>query len=125
YVMSVRSDRANYQALFDGADSTSIVEKRTEATVAPQALFLMNHPFVQRHARLTAERLLAEPHASTAERVARAWRLALGRSPTKTEHDTALRYLNEISTTDAKATTDAWSQLIQALFATLDFSYVH
>ena len=45
YLQTIRSDRSNFRALFDGADPTGIVEKRLEATVAPQSLFLLNHSF--------------------------------------------------------------------------------
>jgi hypothetical protein len=60
YVSSVRSDRSDYKALFDGADSTGVVEQRTESTVAPQALFLMNHPFVLDRARALADRAVRQ-----------------------------------------------------------------
>ncbi len=45
YLRTIRSDRSNFQALFDGADPSVMVEKRVESTVSPQALFLLNHPF--------------------------------------------------------------------------------
>jgi len=61
YVTTIRSDRSNYRALFDAADPTAIVYKRTEATVAPQALWLMNHPFVLDRARALARRVAARP----------------------------------------------------------------
>lgn len=54
YLTTIRSDRTSYQALFDGADPTGIVESRVEATVAAQSLFLLNHPFtVQQAERLS------------------------------------------------------------------------
>ena len=46
YLMTVRSDRSTYRTLFDAADPNSIIDQRTDSTVAPQALFLLNHPFV-------------------------------------------------------------------------------
>ena len=46
YLMTIRSDRSSFGPLFDAADSTAIVDKRTVSTVAPQALFLLNNPFV-------------------------------------------------------------------------------
>src|SRR5262249_31946331 len=46
YQMTVRSDRSGFGPLFDLPDSTSTAEGRTNSTVAPQALFLLNHPFV-------------------------------------------------------------------------------
>ena len=45
--MTIRSDRTGFGPLFDAADRTAPVEKRTVSTVAPQALFLLNHPFVE------------------------------------------------------------------------------
>jgi len=36
YLMTIRSDRNNYRALFDAADPAAIVERRNESTVAPQ-----------------------------------------------------------------------------------------
>lgn len=46
YLKTNRSDRTTFATLFDAADPTAIIPKRVEATVAPQALFLMNHPFM-------------------------------------------------------------------------------
>ena len=43
--MTVRSDRTGYRMLFDAADPTAIMDRRIDSTVAPPALFLMNHPF--------------------------------------------------------------------------------
>ena len=73
YLTTIRSDRAGYQALFDGADPTAIVEKRTEATVAPQSLFLLNHPFTLAQAEaLSASATRAA--GNTAGRVRWLWR---------------------------------------------------
>ena len=47
--------------MFDFADPSMVVGRRDVSTVAPQALFLMNHPFVLEQARQAARRLLAEP----------------------------------------------------------------
>jgi hypothetical protein len=57
YLMTVRSDRSTFRELFDAADSTAIIDKRSESTVAPQALFLLNHPFAVEQARALAERV--------------------------------------------------------------------
>ena len=46
--MTIRSDRSSFGPLFDAADSTAMVDRRVVSTVAPQALFLLNHPFVHR-----------------------------------------------------------------------------
>ena len=46
YLMTIRSDRSSFGPLFDAADSTAMVDTRVVSTVAPQALFLLNNPFV-------------------------------------------------------------------------------
>jgi hypothetical protein len=85
YQMTVRSDRSGFGPLFDAADPTAPVDRRTESTVAPQALFLLNHPFAREQAKALAKRLLAEPAGDNAERIGRAYRLAYGRPPTAAE----------------------------------------
>jgi hypothetical protein len=85
YQMTVRSDRSGYGPLFDAADPTAPVDRRTESTVAPQALFLLNHPFVHEQAKALAKRLPTEGAASISERIERAYRLAYLRPPTEAE----------------------------------------
>ena len=93
YLTTIRSDRTGFGPLFDMADSTAPVDKRTVSTVAPQALFLMNHPFVLAQARHAAARLVAEKHADDAARITRAYRVALGRTPTDGERAVATKFL--------------------------------
>lgn len=57
YLRTVRSDRTSYQLLFDGADPTTIIEQRNESLVAPQALWLMNQPFLLERARRLSQRI--------------------------------------------------------------------
>ena len=81
YLMTIRSDRTGFGPLFDAADSTAPVDKRTVSTVAPQALFLLNHPFVKAQAEAFADRVL-KARSTDAERLDFAHRLAFGRPPT-------------------------------------------
>ncbi len=55
-----------------------VVGRRNVSTVAPQALFLMNHPFVLDQAQHAARRLLAEPRPDDAGGSTRAYRLDPG-----------------------------------------------
>ncbi|HEY2155128.1 MAG TPA: PSD1 and planctomycete cytochrome C domain-containing protein [Isosphaeraceae bacterium] len=84
YLMTIRSDRSSFGPLFDAADSTAMVDKRVVSTVAPQALFLLNNPFVFDQARAFAERVRREA-GTTEARVDRAYRLAFGRAATAEE----------------------------------------
>ena len=66
-------------ATFDVADPATHSPRRHVTTVPQQALFLMNNPFVIDQAKYAAARLLAENHTTNDARIARAYRLALGR----------------------------------------------
>jgi len=111
---------------FDFAEPGLVVGQRDVSTVAPQALFLMNHPFVVDQARLSAQRLLAEPGLSVEDRLTRAFLLTLGRPPTESERLISRRFLatdaREAGTPPSEA---AWSILFQTLFASIDFRYVN
>ncbi len=109
---------------FDFADPSVVTGRRNTSTVAPQALFLMNHPFAIEQARTTAQRLLAEKLPDDTARVTRAYRLVLGRPPTDSERQIALKYI-AAGGADAAKQRDAWAQICQALFASPDFRYVN
>jgi hypothetical protein len=98
------------------------------STVAPQALYLMNHPFILEQARHAARRLLSETVAGRNDtRIERAYRLALGRPPSARERGIALAFLarSEDAGDGASASPEeAWALLFQALFATIDFRYI-
>ncbi|MBI3875811.1 MAG: PSD1 domain-containing protein [Verrucomicrobia bacterium] len=122
YLITVRSDRANYQSLFDGADSTSIVEKRTEATVAPQALFLMNHPFVLAQVKSVAARVAAMTQ-DDAGKIGWLYQTLYARPPSKAELEVGLGLLRaapSAKTTDGAA----WEPYCQVLLCANEFIYV-
>ncbi|MBI3855874.1 MAG: DUF1553 domain-containing protein [Planctomycetes bacterium] len=105
---------------FDMADPSVATGRRNVSTVAPQALFLMNNPFVLDQARHAAKRLLAEKLADDGARIDRAWRLALGRAPREGEAAVALRHLES-----ARPAEPAWTSIFHALFASPEFRYVN
>ena len=110
--------------MFDFADPSVVTGRRNTSTVAPQALFLMNHPFAIEQARVAAGRLLAEKLPDDAARAARAYRIILGRSPTDAERAIALRHIAAAGS-EAAQQREAWAQFCQALFAGPDFRYVN
>ena len=103
YLRTVRSDRSGFGPLFDAADPTAHVDRRTVSTVAPQALFLMNHPFIKELARTLAERLLKE-RADEVGRIALAYEILYSRLPTSAEAQVGRDFLHGLST--EKAWTD-------------------
>jgi hypothetical protein len=106
---------------FDFGDPNLVNGQRNVSTVATQALYLMNSPFVMEQAQHAAKALLAMPSLDEAGRVDRAYRLALGRLPTPRERDIALRFV--ASSSGEPLTT--WERFYQALFACIDFRYVN
>ena len=85
--------------------------------MAPQALFLLNHPFPAEQAKHAAARLLAENLPDDAARITRAYRMTLGREPTAGERAVATKFL-------ATGGPDSWAGVFHALFASADFRYV-
>jgi hypothetical protein len=120
YVPVFRNALPEIFEAFDFGDPSSVVGVRNVSTVAPQALFLMNHPFVREQARAAAKRLLAESSTDDEERVRRACQLTLGRGPTAGEMTLAKKEL--AAGPDAL---EAWTSIFHALFASADFRYLN
>lgn len=110
--------------VFDFADPSTTTGRRNVSTVAPQALFFMNNSFVLDQARSSAKRVLAETHPDDVARLTRAYRFSLGRSPSVRESEIAFEFLKTSNRNEPTANESAWTQLFQALFASLDFRYV-
>ena len=120
YVPVLRNSLPELFAVFDFADPSMVVGARNTSTVAPQALFLLNHPFVMEEAQHTAGRLLRAAGASKPDQVRLLYRLSLGRPPTETELNLATRFLAGAESESP----EALAELAQALFASLDFRHV-
>ena len=124
YLRTVRSDRAGFGPLFDAANAASSVDQRTISTIAPQALFLLNNPFVLDQARIVALRLTREaPGTNEAARIRRAYLLLYGRSPAETEIAVGRAFLARAR---GKKTTDAlaWERYAHLLICANEFVYV-
>jgi hypothetical protein len=85
YLRASRADRSGFGAVFDGADASIQVERRTVSTVAPQALFLMNSPLVADKVGRLVRRpeVAAAPNAE--ERIQALYRILFGRRATGEE----------------------------------------
>jgi hypothetical protein len=84
YVYRRRSLGFPFFGTFDLPDQNVTAAARNVSTVPTQALTLLNNPFVLRQAQLFAERIQREADSEPA-RIDRAYRIALGRSPTEEE----------------------------------------
>ncbi|MEY3276909.1 MAG: hypothetical protein RL153_2177 [Verrucomicrobiota bacterium] len=128
--------------LFDFAEPSLLVAERDTTNVPSQALYLLNNPQVIAWSRAFARRLLAEAGLDPRERVARAYRLALGRAPTSREMARALEFVRDerLDATEASARSGkgvqrpgdrlrageaAWTAFTQALLASAEFRFLH
>lgn len=122
YVPIFRNALPEIFEVFDFANPSMVVGDRATSTVAPQALFLMNNPWVLEQSQHAAKRLLQEmPEADDLRRVDRAYRLTLGRSPTQREAQLTLQFVQNAS---EEQPVEVWAELFQTLFASIDFRYV-
>ena len=124
YLPVLRNALPELFEVFDFPDTSRVTGQRNVTTVAPQSLFLMNHPFVMEQARYFADRLLAKSGLDDKARVEEAYRLALGRQPAEGELRLALKYLSEPAASSSGARPQAWAQLCHSIFASLDFRYL-
>jgi hypothetical protein len=121
YLMSVRTGggASTFSRLFDGPDAGAVVERRNHSTVAPQALFFMNDPFVIDLAAALADRIQRQvPTGGDRERITRLYEITFGRLPTAAE--TAI---GTLLISDGPAT-DAWVRYCQLILCTNEFIYV-
>jgi uncharacterized protein DUF1553/uncharacterized protein DUF1549 len=101
---------------FDAPTAAASCGRRDSTTVAPQALALLNDPFVRARAEDFARRLVREAGPDSRARVWLAWQLALSRNPSNTELEAAVTFLNGAH--------DRLADLCQAIFAMNEFIYV-
>lgn len=121
YVQTARWDRSNFATLFDAANPDASVEKRTVSTVAPQALFMINHDFVQTQAAHVARRLLHEAPCDEAARIQWAYELCFARPAQAEEIDIGHRLLTHSGGSDSEG---AWRDFAHVLLCSNEFVYV-
>ena len=129
YLPMVRGLVPDFLNLFDVADAELVVGQRDVTTVAPQALYLMNSPFVLEQAETTAERLLAKTDlADDQARADYAFRLILGRPAQADEASAALEYISTCSSGEGNPQEQrlaAWTNFCQTLMASAEFRYLY
>jgi hypothetical protein len=95
YLFNKRNVRLPLLEALDQPDTLISCPVRPVSTFAPQALILLNGPFMQSQARALACRLWRESGSEAAAQIDHAYRLALGRPPRQAEVTMALAFLDE------------------------------
>ena len=112
-------------SVFDFPHPNDITGARPNTTVATQALFLLNAPFVKQQAAQLAQRLAKEETDENA-RVKRLYLLTLNRPAQADEIQTAQTFLDQCSKDLAKtgnARQEAWTQLCHAVLGSNQFLF--
>ncbi len=95
YVQFLRTAPYPQLMTFDAPDSLETCSARERSTTPLQALNLLNDPVFFEAAQVFAARILRERTGSVSERIDYAYRVALGRSPTREEKDRLLAFHEE------------------------------
>jgi hypothetical protein len=111
YLQMKRSMTLPVLQIFDAPDTASSCPRRETATVAPQALAMMNSEFTLAQAEQFAGRIRKQNAESPVEM---AWQIAFGRSPSAVERSTAEDYLRR----------NSLSRLCLLIFNMNEFIYV-
>jgi hypothetical protein len=119
YTPAFRNKRLELFEFFDFGNINQTMGQRNSSTVAPQALFLLNHPFLLEQSKLAAETALKKT-ATRPVRIQTAYRQILGRPPSEKETAICERFLAHSTAPEA----EVWAQLYQMLFASIDFRYI-
>ena len=95
YLVVKRALKVPLLECFDAANGTIPTGQRTRTTVAPQALTLLNDPWIQIQAKAFANRVTREVGTDREQQIKRAFALALQRLPTRAEAKAARNLLQD------------------------------
>ncbi len=95
YLFNKRNVRLPILEAFDQPDTLNSCAVRPVSTFAPQALILMNGPFVQEQGKALAVRIVGEVGEDRRRQIDSLYRRAYGRNATEEELQLALAFLDE------------------------------
>ncbi len=124
--MFEKLDRNRIPEMFDVFDYPNpglVSGNRNASTVPTQALFMMNSEFVLKEANAAAAKILEVKGLDDEQRLALAYKTALGRKPSDVEMSLALAYLKKHDGRPNQQ--DAFGGVLHGLFACLDFRYLN
>lgn len=121
YVQTARWDRSSFAMLFDAANPDASVEKRTVSIVAPQALLMLNHPFLQTLSGDLARLLLADPGATDQQRIQKAYLRLYGRAAQPSE---VVVGLSLVTSAGGGALQAAWQDYAHVLLCSNELLFI-
>ena len=118
YLFARRNLQMPMLKVFDKPDANLSCPRRSQTTIAPQALHLLNSEFTRDRASQFSKRVL-KTSDNQAERIEAAYLIGLGRKPSSREQDACREFLEAESDEET-----AWLNLCHALFNLNEFVYV-
>ena len=109
--------------VFDFAEQGLVTGSRDTTTVATQALYLLNDPFVRQQANSWRPGSSSTAPMTTAAS-SLAYRLTLGRPASAKETERARSYGSPMLRKAADSPNAAWASFCQALLASAEFRYI-
>lgn len=121
YTPAFRVNRHELFELFDFGNVNFSMGQRNVSTVALQALYMLNNPFMIEQSRVAAKGLLKKVK-SPEDRIKWAYRTTLGRLPTKQE----LALVNDfLKDGQSAGILENWASVYQSLYGSIDFRYLN
>jgi hypothetical protein len=131
YLEQKRGELPYVQQLFDAPSTLSCCGRRRNSTVALQPLYLLNDPRVYEYAEALAARLGGNPIADQKARIERAFHLTLGRSPTESEMQAAIDFLQVETPDESQESEDLedaqgkrWIHFCHAIMNLNEFTFI-
>ena len=120
YFFVKRSQLVPILSLFDSPDTLQDLATRSNTTVAPQALLMLNSPIIRNYAAALAAKTLDRPNKGLNERIEQVYRECFSRSPTPQEAKLATEFIQQqqsgYDTKDAVEVAMAdWCQAVMSL----------
>jgi hypothetical protein len=121
YLVVKRSLKIPFLETMDFANRSAPTGVRPVTTTAPQALLLLNDPWVRDQSETLAARLRSEAGNDANAMIQRLWLLAYQRTPSPDEREFALRFLAE---QDPHHDRETWIGLCRAVLNSNEFLYI-
>ncbi len=119
YLPVFRSKLPGMFTVFDFAEPDQVNGQRDVTTVPPQALFMLNNPFVIDVSERAATQILSQDLPDELARIRYAYAYALCRYPSDAETERARTFLE--AGDDRQS---SWAALTQALYSSAEFRYI-
>ncbi len=120
YIPALRNSMLDLFEVFDMADPSSVVGKRNRSTTASQALWMMNHSWLDEKSRETAERILKATKGSRVKILDQTCLQVVGRVMRSDERTAFEEFLG---TDQKKLDIDDLSVVVQTLIQSVDFRF--